>query len=195
MLFEPLLTEIQNLAVDGGWVFFALVALAFGISFSLVSLWQSMSLPDAPLIPPNEWIKLLRDRPGSEGIEKRLHKELDSCEDLPRRLQETQQRLFSIPERRFAFAFIIIGAAPLIGLLGTVSGMFTTFRGMSVASANTPIDTISQGISEALITTQTGLIIGVPAFIVCALLKSRHDSLSMSFQRLSSQLLQRTNKL
>jgi len=195
MLFEPLLTEIQNLAVDGGWVFFALVALAFGISFSLVSLWQSMSLPDAPLIPPNEWIKLLRDRPGSEGIEKRLHKELDSCEDLPRRLQETQQRLFSIPERRFAFAFIIIGAAPLIGLLGTVSGMFTTFRGMSVASANTPIDTISQGISEALITTQTGLIIGVPAFIVCALLKSRHDSLSMSFQRLSSQLLQQTNKL
>lgn len=195
MLFEPLLTEIQNLAVDGGWVFFALVALAFGISFSLVSLWQSMSLPDAPLIPPNEWIKLLRDRPGSEDIEKRLHKELDSCEDLPRRLQETQQRLFSIPERRFAFAFIIIGAAPLIGLLGTVSGMFTTFRGMSVASANTPIDTISQGISEALITTQTGLIIGVPAFIVCALLKSRHDSLSMSFQRLSSQLLQRTNKL
>lgn len=195
MLFQPLLTEIQNLAVDGGWVFFALVALAFGISFSLVSLWQSMSLPDAPLIPPNEWIKLLRDRPGSEDIEKRLHKELDSCEDLPRRLQETQQRLFSIPERRFAFAFIIIGAAPLIGLLGTVSGMFTTFRGMSVASANTPIDTISQGISEALITTQTGLIIGVPAFIVCALLKSRHDSLSMSFQRLSSQLLQRTNKL
>lgn len=194
MPIEPLLTEVQTLAVDGGWVFFALIALAFGISFSLVSLWQSMSLPDAPLISPDEWIKLLGHRPGSEEIQKRLHKELDSCEDLPRRLQETQQRLFSIPERRFAFAFIIIGAAPLIGLLGTVSGMFTTFRGMSIASANTPIDTISQGISEALITTQTGLIIGVPAFIVCALLKSRHDSLAINFQRLSSQLLQKTNK-
>ena len=195
MLIKELLTELQILAVDGGWVFFALIALAFGISFSLVSLWQSMSLPDAPLISPNEWIKLLRHQQGSEGIQKRLHKKLESCEDLPRRLQETQQRLFSIPERRFAFVFIISGAAPLIGLLGTVSGMFTTFRGMSIASANTPIDTISQGISEALITTQTGLIIGIPAFIVCALLKGRHDSLTMSFQRLSSQLLQRTARL
>lgn len=187
---DPLLNELQTLATDGGWVFYALVALAFGIAFALVSLWQSMHLHDAPLISSGEWIKLLRNKPGSESIRNRLREELESSGDLGRSLQETQRRLFAKSERRFSFAFIIIGAAPLVGLLGTVSGMFTTFNGMATSSASAPIDIISQGISEALITTQTGLIIGVPAFILCALLKSRHDTLFLRFRQLSSQVLQ-----
>jgi biopolymer transport protein ExbB/TolQ len=60
---------------------------------------------------------------------------------------------------------------------------------MAVA-ASAPIDVISDGISEALITTQTGLIIGVPTFIVCAWLKSRYDELLLHFQKLESRLLQ-----
>ncbi len=187
---EPFLNELNTLASDGGWVFYALIVLAFGISFALVSLWQSMHLPDAPLISSSEWIKLLGNKEGSEGIRNRLKQKLETSGDLSRRLHETQQRLFSKSERRFPFAFIMIGAAPLVGLLGTVSGMFTTFRGMATTSANAPIDIISEGISEALITTQTGLIVGVPTFIVCALLKSRHDTLAVRFQQLESQLLQ-----
>ena len=84
----------------------------------------------------------------------------------------------------------MIGAAPLLGLLGTVSGMFTTFGGMATTSANAPIDVISDGIAEALITTETGLVVAIPTLIVCTLLKSRFDGLVMRFQRLQSQLLQ-----
>ncbi len=83
----------------------------------------------------------------------------------------------------------MIGAAPLVGLLGTVSGMFTTFHGMSTASASAPVDVISAGISQALITTQTGLVIGVPTYIVCAWLKSRYENLVLRFRQLESQLL------
>jgi biopolymer transport protein ExbB len=84
----------------------------------------------------------------------------------------------------------MIGAAPLLGLLGTVSGMFKTFGGMATSSVNAPIDVISAGISEALITTETGLVIGVPTLIVCTLLKSRYDDLVLRYRRLESQLLQ-----
>ena len=119
-----------------------------------------------------------------------LSENVSLSSDPGRHLQEIGQRLFSRPERRFPFAFVMISVAPLIGLLGTVSGMFKTFGGMASNVAISPIDVISGGISEALITTQTGLVIGVPTFIVCAWLKSRHDALVIRFRRLESQLLQ-----
>ena len=46
-------------------------------------------------------------------------------------------------------------------LLGTVSGMLVTFSGLATSSAAQPIDKISVGISEALITTQAGLLIAM----------------------------------
>lgn len=188
-LFSNIIQEMQTLATEGGWVLYALLALAFGIAFSLLSLWHSLSLPDAPLLRSREWLTLLKGRKGADEIQKQLLGDLNRSEDFSRRLQEIGQRLFAKPERRFAFAFIMIGTAPLVGLLGTVSGMFTTFYGMST-SADAPIDVISKGISQALITTQTGLIIGVPTFIVCAWLKSRNDHLTLEFRKLESRLLQ-----
>ncbi len=187
-----ILDEVRMLAGAGGWVFLALLSLAFGIAFSLLSLWHSMRLPDAPLLSSAEWITLLKERGGKDEIRERLFVQLNKTGDLPRRLQEVGQRLFAKSDRRFPFAFIMIGAAPLLGLLGTVSGMFSTFFGMSTASASAPIDIISGGISEALITTQTGLVIGVPTFIVCAWLRSRHQDLSLKFSQLESQLLQQS---
>ncbi len=188
--FLQIIEEVRLLAGAGGWVFVALLSLACGIAFSLLSLWHSMRLPDAPLLASDEWLTLLKGGSGNNEIRERLRSQLNKTGDLPRRLQEVAQRLFAKSERRFPFAFIMIGAAPLLGLLGTVSGMFTTFFGMSTASATAPIDIISGGISEALITTQTGLIIGVPTYIVCAWLRSRHCDLTTKFRQLESQLLQ-----
>ncbi|MEM7601053.1 MAG: MotA/TolQ/ExbB proton channel family protein, partial [Verrucomicrobiota bacterium] len=65
--------------------------------------------------------------------------------------------------RRIDFCFVLIGAAPLVGLLGTVSGMLATFSGLAISSGSAPVETISAGISRALITTQTGLVIAVPS--------------------------------
>lgn len=189
-LFLSLLSEIEVLLAEGGPFFIALIALAFGIAFSLVVLWNSIHLPDAPVIGSKEWRSLLsrNDAP----IPLPLLNHLATSGDRRRSIREIGQRLFAKPERRFPFAFILISAAPLIGLLGTVSGMFHTFEGMAATATAAPIDVISDGISEALITTQTGLIIGVPTFIVCAWLKSRFDDLQLRFQKLESQLLQST---
>lgn len=59
--------------------------------------------------------------------------------------------------------------APLLGLLGTVSGMINTFKMMTIFGSG-DVTTVSGGISEALITTELGLIVAVPALVVGAVL-------------------------
>lgn len=59
--------------------------------------------------------------------------------------------------------------APLLGLLGTVSGMIETFKMMTIFGSG-DASTVSGGISEALITTELGLIVAIPSLIVSALL-------------------------
>lgn len=188
-LIHDIIAEIRVLSSEGGWVFWALLALAFGISFSLLSLWRSMRYPDAPLLSSKEWSHLLSAREAPVSVVESLRTRLGGG-DHSVRLQEVAQKLFDMPNRRFPFAFVLIGAAPLVGLLGTVSGMFTTFRGMATNSSTAPIDVISKGISEALITTQTGLVIAVPTFIVCSWMKSRFEHQVLAFQQVESQILQ-----
>lgn len=55
--------------------------------------------------------------------------------------------------------------APLLGILGTVTGMIKAFNSIAVSGSRRP-DLIASGISEALITTATGLSIGIPLFIL-----------------------------
>ena len=67
-------------------------------------------------------------------------------------------------EQQLRILRALVACAPLLGLLGTVKGMITTFialGGRGVAS----MDMLSVGISEALITTQVGLIIAIPGLV------------------------------
>jgi len=67
-------------------------------------------------------------------------------------------------ERYLNILRALVACSPLLGLLGTVKGMITTFialGGHGVAS----MDMLSTGISEALITTQVGLIVAIPGLI------------------------------
>jgi biopolymer transport protein ExbB len=59
----------------------------------------------------------------------------------------------------------ISGAAPMIGFLGTVTGMVTAFYNMSQAGNNLTVSLLAGGIYEALVTTVTGLIIGIFAYV------------------------------
>lgn len=65
-------------------------------------------------------------------------------------------------ERDLKVMKICVSAAPLFGLLGTVTGMLTTFAALSSGSGgDQTMEMIAAGISEALITTETGLVIAL----------------------------------
>jgi len=65
--------------------------------------------------------------------------------------------------------------APLLGLLGTVSGMITTFKAMTLFGSGDP-SVVSGGIAEALITTELGLVVAIPALLAHALMSRRVKS-------------------
>jgi biopolymer transport protein ExbB len=89
-------------------------------------------------------------------------------------------------DRRLELLTILTGITPLLGLLGTVMGMLTTFSQMNESSTQT-IDLMAGGISEALITTQMGLVIAVPALFMIMLIQDKRSKLSLFFQQLESR--------
>jgi len=72
-------------------------------------------------------------------------------------------------ERFLPFIALAAAAAPLLGLLGTVTGMINTFKLITVFGTGDAAS-LSSGISEALITTKLGLIVAIPSLIVHGLL-------------------------
>ena len=78
---------------------------------------------------------------------------------------------------RFLPTLAVLGAvAPLLGLLGTVTGMINTFDIMSLFG-NTDAKLMSGGISEALITTQLGLAVAIPILLLHHFLERRVDAI------------------
>ena len=66
-------------------------------------------------------------------------------------------------DRQLRFIKVCIGAAPLMGLFGTVTGMLATFAALSSGTrGEQTMGAIAAGISEALITTEAGLIVALP---------------------------------
>ncbi|MBT5707990.1 MAG: MotA/TolQ/ExbB proton channel family protein, partial [Verrucomicrobia bacterium] len=90
-------------------------------------------------------------------------------------------------ERFLNVIAVTAATAPLLGLLGTVTGIIKTFKLMQVFGAGDP-KPLMAGISEALITTELGLILAIPSLLLHALLSrkvaavlSRLEKLSVAF--------------
>jgi len=75
-------------------------------------------------------------------------------------------------EKGMALLATISGAAPMLGFLGTVTGMIRTFNQMQDAGQQITADLLSGGIGEAMMTTVAGLVVGIFAYIAYNLLSS-----------------------
>jgi biopolymer transport protein ExbB len=75
-------------------------------------------------------------------------------------------------ERFLPFIAICAASAPLLGLLGTVTGIINTFKLITVFGSG-DVKTLSGGISEALITTEFGLIVAIPSLLLHAFLSRK----------------------
>jgi biopolymer transport protein ExbB len=84
-------------------------------------------------------------------------------------------------EAYLPFIALTAAAAPLLGLLGTVTGMISTFNMISLFGTGDP-RTLSGGISEALITTEWGLLVAIPAVLVHAFLNRRVKGILASME-------------
>lgn len=76
----------------------------------------------------------------------------------------------------------MIAAAPLLGLLGTVSGMEKTFASLSGQGNDRSMEGLAQGISEVLVATESGLAVAIPALLFVYL---AHRQLNRNLQLLT----------
>ncbi len=109
--------------------------------------------------------------PTTTDLDRILHAGIDTLsEPRPQREQALETALLREEptlERGVNLLGAVAGLAPLLGLLGTVTGMITTFDVISMFGTGNP-RLLSGGISVALITTQLGLIVAVPALLAHA---------------------------
>lgn len=69
---------------------------------------------------------------------------------------------------------VLLSALPLLGLLGTIAGLLTTFRAMGRSGALDQQTLLSSGIADAMVTTQLGLVMVIPGLLLYALLRRAH---------------------
>jgi biopolymer transport protein ExbB len=115
-----------------------------------------------------------------------------SKEDIKEAMEDVS--LFEIPklEKRFTALATIAHITPLLGLLGTVTGMTTSFLIIKKQAASlspvTPGD-LAGSIGAALITTVAGLMVAIPTLVAYNYLVSRVNSFILEMDRASAELL------
>jgi len=88
----------------------------------------------------------------------------------------------------------IVAAAPLIGLLGTVIGMIETFDSLADSALFSQTGGIAGGISQALFTTQLGLVVAVPGLIIGRILDRKHDNMITDLNQIKDILSTKETK-
>jgi biopolymer transport protein ExbB len=89
--------------------------------------------------------------------------------------------------RNLSVVAVLAAIAPLLGLLGTVTGMITTFNVISIFGTGNA-RAMAGGISEALITTQSGLLVAIPGLFMSNFLVRRIALLENSLDELATTL-------
>ena len=116
-----------------------------------------------------------------------LNKVNDTRENAERSLQEALLRELPKLERRMGLLAAMGTIAPLLGLLGTVTGIITLFTVITEVGTN-DARVLAGGISEALVTTEMGLVIAIPVMIL-------HGLLSEKIEKITSELYVQSTSL
>ncbi len=103
-------------------------------------------------------------------------------------LQESGRQEANRLSRRLGVLETVAAVSPLLGLLGTVLGMIRVFTTISTAGLGSP-EIMSTGISEAMVTTAAGLIIGIPSLVAYNWLNGRADRIIFELEYYSSKVL------
>jgi biopolymer transport protein ExbB len=192
---EAAIKEILTIWTQGGWLMFPLFLLTVFIYYSVLELFffffrQDFTRTDAAQV--EEWVtnpEQSEDKELSRILEF-TQADRDKPSDVQKAFDEVRNSFLPRSNRRIAFLNVLVGTAPLMGLLGTVAGMLNTFSGLANASGET-IDLVAGGIAEALITTETGLVIAIPAYIILGRIKQYRDQLEFFLARMESLTLQK----
>jgi biopolymer transport protein ExbB len=151
------------------WKFVSLSRLKIAVEPSLSSI---LGLLNEGRLEQAEKEAISLGQPVGPVLVEGVHHHDASREDLEEIMHERILSQTPMLERYLPLLAVSAAAAPLLGLLGTVTGMIHTFNLVTVFGTG-KAKLLSSGISEALITTEFGLIIAIPTMLIHAYLSRR----------------------
>jgi biopolymer transport protein ExbB len=182
---SPSLTERIAQGKEVGYVIIAL-----GIVGLAIAIWRLLAL-SATAAKVNRQTKNV-DKAGNNPLGRVLkvaHDNPDSdVESLELKLGEAILKELPKFNSMLSFLKIISVVAPLLGLLGTVTGMIVTFQAITLYGAGDP-KLMAGGISTALVTTVLGLVVAIPTVFLHTLVQSRAKRLTQILQEESAGML------
>lgn len=164
----------------GGWAMVAIAAISL-VMFSLgVHLYFALRAKRFHSVREETWRRWIDEPLEREGPIGRMLDLVTGGSNLAdtsyyfAQLRKTELAPF---ERDLKVMRICVSAAPLVGLLGTVTGMLSTFAALASGSGgDKTMALVAAGISEALITTETGLVVALPGLFFHYQLARKHQS-------------------
>lgn len=187
------LHQARETLAQGGFTMIPLVTSAVilwaGLGFRALTLWRGSSLSLRELVrrrrgEPSSPTRGLIDGAVSRGVAIAARRP----RPLARHLAVAFDDLAREAGRCRVLVRSLVVIAPLIGLLGTVSGMIETFDSLGQMALFTQSGGIAGGISEALFSTQMGLAVAIPGLVLGRVLARREERLLTELDELRELL-------
>ncbi len=185
-----MLDDITGIWLSGGWVMIPLALLAVLIYSTGLQLLIYLRKGNIQLGHESEWLVWIQAPGQATGrageIIRYTQEGVTSSKQVRNRFEEVRLDLVSRIDRRLIFLTTLVASAPLMGLLGTVIGMLGTFAAISMGGGAETAGMVAEGISEALITTQTGLFIALPGIFLTLVIRRRKHAVEAALARIES---------
>jgi len=178
LIQEP---DLRERIDQGGTVGYIIIVL--GIIGLLLALWRWVALF---ITGSRVRAQLKRETPNTDNPLGRVLKVADDNRSVDRetlelKLGEAIYKERPALDRALPFIKIISVVAPLLGLLGTVTGMIVTFQAITLFGTGDP-KLMAGGISQALVTTVLGLVVAIPTVLLHTLVSGRSRSIQQVLQ-------------
>ncbi len=197
--------SLGQLWAQGGWAMYPLALFSMA-AFGLI-VFNAMAVREQSLLRPDVTTRLDEALKRSDLTAAKALCEEQPClvanitaaglarvkagdydaETVEKAMEEASVEEIAGPFAVISYLSIIATLAPMVGMLGTVSGMIKAFRNIALGGMGKP-ELLADNISEALITTAVGLVVGIPAMFAFFFFKSRYARLTSRLARICGDL-------
>ncbi len=200
--------SLVEVVFAGGWPGLAIVLLLVALSITaaylafdqLISLRRDRMIPDQlaanvrKLVQAGQYqqaLQLCQNRPSvlSFVIASGLGEIEGGWSAVESAMEESLAEQAARIYRKIEYLSVIGNLAPMVGLLGTVTGMIFAFQQVATTNGTAGAGDLAEGIYQALVTTVGGLLVAIPALGVFAILRNRVDELVAETAHAASQAM------
>jgi biopolymer transport protein ExbB len=198
-----------DLAVKGGWIMIPIILLSIIAAYIFFDRYFAIKKAGKIDVLLMEKVKgyitagkidtalalcKSQDNPAARMIEKGISRIGRPLTDINTAIENVGNLEITKLEKGLSLMATVAGGAPMLGFLGTVTGMVRAFFDMSRAGNNINITILSRGIYEAMVTTVAGLIVGIAAYFAYNILVSNIDKVVFKMEGMTTDFMDLLNE-